>query len=499
MHNNQLKEIINSIKNEKWHKRGTWNQNVLIHEICAEGEMTKFQKKIGHPFKKTKQFYYENDYFDLEKEWNALDKKICIEYKKDKNYLNKYAKDCLKRGEYVINFSKGYRKIRPKKLSNDDLSKKIIELIEEIKKYTPFMFSMHLVDEFLSRKFYELLNKYTKKNKLSKSEYFEYETALTLPARKIFALEERLDMLRIAIAAKKISEIDKKVLSKIKKHTQKYGWMSIPNFGNLPLEESFFLRKLKNIMKEDYKMEYDKIVNNEISLRKKQKELMKKIKDDGNFGLIAQAVQTFGFLRSFRVDTPFIAFHNAWDLVREITWRLGIKTIEIRDLSSREIKLALENRIDYKDLIKKRKNNLLGIAIADERYELFGEETDKVVPYINFPKDEVKGNIFKGQTAFPGIITGTAKVLNSPEEIIKVSKGDIIVVSMTDPNYIHAMEKASAFITEQGGILCHAAIISREMKKPCIIGTKIATKVLHDGDLVEVDADKGIVKILGKG
>jgi pyruvate,water dikinase len=58
------------------------------------------------------------------------------------------------------------------------------------------------------------------------------------------------------------------------------------------------------------------------------------------------------------------------------------------------------------------------------------------------------------------------------------------------------MKKAIGFITDERGVTCHAAIISREMNKPCIIGTKIATKVLHDGDLVEVDADKGIVKII---
>jgi pyruvate,water dikinase len=60
------------------------------------------------------------------------------------------------------------------------------------------------------------------------------------------------------------------------------------------------------------------------------------------------------------------------------------------------------------------------------------------------------------------------------------------------------MKKAIAFITDEGGITCHAAIIARELKKPCIIGTKIATKVLKDGDLVEVDANKGVVKIIKK-
>jgi len=67
---------------------------------------------------------------------------------------------------------------------------------------------------------------------------------------------------------------------------------------------------------------------------------------------------------------------------------------------------------------------------------------------------------------------------------------------MTMPKYLPAMKRASAFITDEGGITCHAAIISREMKKPCIIGTKIATQILIDGVLVEVDADKGIVRII---
>jgi pyruvate,water dikinase len=67
---------------------------------------------------------------------------------------------------------------------------------------------------------------------------------------------------------------------------------------------------------------------------------------------------------------------------------------------------------------------------------------------------------------------------------------------MTRPEYVPLMKKAAGIITDEGGITCHAAIVSRELKIPCVIGTKIATKVLKDGDMVEVDADKGIVKIL---
>lgn len=75
-----------------------------------------------------------------------------------------------------------------------------------------------------------------------------------------------------------------------------------------------------------------------------------------------------------------------------------------------------------------------------------------------------------------------------------MEKGEILVTVMTSPDFMVAAKKAAAIVTDEGGITCHAAIVSREMKIPCIIGTKIATKVLKDGDIVEVDADKGVVR-----
>ena len=82
------------------------------------------------------------------------------------------------------------------------------------------------------------------------------------------------------------------------------------------------------------------------------------------------------------------------------------------------------------------------------------------------------------------------------EDFLKVEKGDIIVASMTNALYVPIIGKCAAIITNEGGQTTHAAIISREMKKPCIVGTKIATKIFKDGDMVEVDANKGVVRKL---
>ena len=95
-----------------------------------------------------------------------------------------------------------------------------------------------------------------------------------------------------------------------------------------------------------------------------------------------------------------------------------------------------------------------------------------------------------------GVIRAPVKIIFNTEEIKQFRSGAILVTPMTSPEYLSAMKTAAAIITDEGGITSHAAIVSRELGIPCIIGTKIATKVFKDGDMVEVDAEKGIVKKL---
>ena len=119
--------------------------------------------------------------------------------------------------------------------------------------------------------------------------------------------------------------------------------------------------------------------------------------------------------------------------------------------------------------------------------------------FIGFKaNDNLSENSIAGQIAYEGKAKGRVRIIFEVDEINKVKKGDILVTSMTTPDFLPAMNLARAFVTDEGGITCHASIVAREIKKPCIIGTKIATQFLHDGDWVEVDADKGIVRILGK-
>lgn len=104
----------------------------------------------------------------------------------------------------------------------------------------------------------------------------------------------------------------------------------------------------------------------------------------------------------------------------------------------------------------------------------------------------------KGSSASKGFVKGKVRTILYKSQISELNEGEILVTEMTSPEFVPAIKKASAIVTDEGGITCHAAIVSRELGIPCVIGTKIATQVLHDGDLVEVDANKGIVKVLEK-
>lgn len=101
--------------------------------------------------------------------------------------------------------------------------------------------------------------------------------------------------------------------------------------------------------------------------------------------------------------------------------------------------------------------------------------------------------LLEGLGAGPGVGIGRVRIILDINELNKVETGDILVTKMTNPDFVVSMKKAKAIVTDEGGITSHAAIISRELGIPCVVGTEKATKILHDGDLITVDGTSGIV------
>jgi pyruvate, water dikinase len=101
--------------------------------------------------------------------------------------------------------------------------------------------------------------------------------------------------------------------------------------------------------------------------------------------------------------------------------------------------------------------------------------------------------LVRGLGASPGFAVGRVRVIRSPAEGEALQPGEVLVARMTSPDWVPVLRRAGALVTDGGGMTCHAAIVSRELGVPCVVGTRRATEVLRDGELVTVDGAKGIV------
>lgn len=195
--------------------------------------------------------------------------------------------------------------------------------------------------------------------------------------------------------------------------------------------------------------------------------------------LFAQ-IQELVYFRTARTDVYYQLFYLARPILEAIAEKYNISPFP--DLKYYRANSFLEGRAE-------RFNPDLSFAYYR------GQSIFQNEPILSETKKNTTKEC-KGFIAYAGKTTGTVKIVRNISELGKVENGDILVTQMTFPSFLPAMLRAAAFVTDEGGITCHAAIVAREMHKPCITGTKNATKILKDGDLVEVDAEHGIVKII---
>jgi pyruvate, water dikinase len=121
------------------------------------------------------------------------------------------------------------------------------------------------------------------------------------------------------------------------------------------------------------------------------------------------------------------------------------------------------------------------------------EKSEEKTEQSSAPDEEAGKILIKGETASRGVYAGKVRIIKDASELNKIEKGDVMVTKMTTPDMVPAMQKAGAIVTDEGGMTCHAAIVSREMGTPCIVGTEHATEILKDAQEITVHATRGIV------
>jgi len=184
-----------------------------------------------------------------------------------------------------------------------------------------------------------------------------------------------------------------------------------------------------------------------------------------------------------------------WMLVKEgknnIKVNLGRGKADVQKMSDEKIvelaKIGKEIEEHYKkpmDIEWAMENNVLYIVQARPITTLKTKTKGEEIITDATP-------LLEGLPAAPGVITGIVRIVPEIDDIQRVEKGDILVTKMTSPSWVPVMKKASGIITNEGGVTCHAAIVSRELQIPCVVGTSNATKILKDGQEVTIDGFSG--------
>lgn len=411
---------------------------------------------------------YWHDYFNFNYELKDMIEIEGVFYYSEYHYID-FAKKATR---YLLKDEKNFLKLKKATLTKEKnilcsiVSGKGNNFKELFKDYLPYQATMGfylICDDFIDEYLRKELNK-----KISPQETDKIMSHLNLP------LELNLDQ-KMKLWFLKTEDVDNFI--------RKNSW----NFSRYGQHKILSRKEAVSILRDLKKDRSFGDGKNRIETRlaiKKVKTIL------GKKSFYVDVMQFFVYYRTHRSDIINKVFYSYYERLANLAAKIDLSYDDLIYCSYDEL---VANNIPSQEVLSERKKDFVACFSLGDIKIFSGKETSIFKKLIEEKKVD---DIIIGRPAYSGLITGPVKIINSLKDMESFKLGNILVASMTTPGMLMVMKKADAFITDEGGITCHAAILAREMKKPCIIGTKVATKVLCDGDLVEVDANKGVVKII---
>ncbi len=309
---------------------------------------------------------------------------------------------------------------------------------------------------------------------------------LTTPTIPSFLTTERYDLACIAQMSQKTAQE-----AALKNHTEKYFWKLNSYTSAKTLTREYFTHEMHELIRKDL---VDAIIRAYQSHPKRVADRDRAIQyiPDPELKDLIMVTTAIGEIHDRRKEhmTRMITVLDA--LLQEIAERFEIPITDLRYVQPHE----LERLEEMRATLHERRDKSVYVFTHEGSSVFMNDEAKDIIALFKKKEQGNTDQVIRGKCASPGIVSGIVKVCRGEAELVKVGEGDILVACMTQPEFIPAMKKASAVITDEGGLTCHAAIVSRELGIPCVIGAKIATQVLHDGDEVEVNANNGVVTIV---
>lgn len=470
--------------------------------------------------------------------------RILVTNQHDRTWWCNYKEDILNQGTFLLTnlknkeFSKEYyaqyEKTIKELLKMCDAARKsdfttltipkLLEAYNETYKqilcFYGLVWDIESIDICLEEKMKKKLEELMKQKNLvyTLSEFSVKYGVLTTPLEMSYVNREQLETYKIAnsiqkneklralfsmdpeIIEKEIKENYPEIKEKINRLVKEYWWTSLGWSTRTEKDFIKFIKEIKTILKENPSVqeEIGRMEKLPEKVKKQKEDLAKELNFDGEMIYLLDVFEKYAAFHDWRKEGQMKTTNIFNKFLSELSERTSTKYDDLVWCWPSEIQQLMQGRtIDF-ETVQKRKESFFCL-VTEEGVEQYTGETA-----IKKRKNELMADVknvvdFRGINASRGKVIGIAKVCFSAKDALqKMNKGDILVASMTLPDYVPAMQKASAIVTDEGGVTCHAAIISRELKIPCIVGTKIATRSVCDGDVIEVNCNHGIVKILEK-
>jgi phosphohistidine swiveling domain-containing protein len=433
-----------------------------------------------------------------------------------------FTEPVYKQAEKLINTGKQISALDVKSLDNATLKYWFHRYFDELAIFNPVYWGNPLavmaLEEIINEQLGEKLEERGERGRLE-----QYLEALIYPTRRSAIEQARRELAKLAAEIQDSTDLSAvfqnppdrllatlpknhpEFFSKIEEFVQHFAFINTDYWRGEPLSVREALGNLQTYLKlKGAKQELAAMHKQEQEREGLARKLIKELEIKGRLLRLIEFARELFTVKQYMREASLKAGTETRELFVEIGKRVGFTYDELLYFTPPEVVEALEGKVPEAAVIRQRLEDGFGLYYLNNKLRIVvGEELAKDVAAAT--GEQPWGGELTGGIAYPGKYEGLVRIVHVREESDKMQGGDVLVAPMTDPYILPAMLKAGAIVTDEGGLLSHAAIVAREERIPCIVGTQRATKVLHDGDMVEIDAEgtrasghTGIVRILRK-
>ena len=362
---------------------------------------------------------------------------------------------------------------------------------------------------YLEKFLHPVLQRFLERRIGDKSRMHEYLAALVTPHKGSRVYQERcafFSMVRSLKGDRSVVDCIKRdddlhgkfpyAARMIEDHARKYGYLVVL-VNNPPLSYDDVIKEVRKYVLDNKSFTIDSVRigdSYDPGARRRSEKIIRMISPPKKIRLLIQGLRETSFIRTEDNAVMSLSSYLIAPLFEEIAVRLGITYHDLKFLVPEEI-ICLLRYHQKADMSRINDRKTLCVHYVDEKdnYLFTGKNARAVCNALH--SRPCKASELKGTPASSGKTVGTAFVAKSSVHETKLFReGDILVAPATSADFVPIMRKASAVVTEMGGLTSHAAIVSREFRVPCVVGVSGATSSIMTGDIIEVDAGSGMIR-----